>query len=345
MATDVRLEPITEANLKAVFGLETGPGPGRLRRAAIPWSLAQALVEGDKAWPRAIVARRRGRRLPDAGDRPGRCGRPAVLALAADARRRPPAPAGSGAVGASGWRSTRSAPVAARSSTRAGSRAMARRVPFYERLGFVPTGELDEDEIVARLILSPRGRTRLRLASRARRSDRRSAARGTIRHRPSRTGSGPVRLSAEGSGEAGRGSREPRLAVRGHPAQHRLDGRRPAGGSRRLGRPRAPARRVDRRRRALPRPRPDPRQAADLHERVGARRPQGPRARPRAAGGPPRRRPTTSPCRSASCASARAAATAATTACARSSTSSSRRSSAGSGSGSASRAARSSTTS
>ena len=25
--------------------------------------------------------------------------------------------------------------------------------PFYERLGFVPTGEIDDDEIVARLIL------------------------------------------------------------------------------------------------------------------------------------------------------------------------------------------------
>ena len=49
--------------------------------------------------------------------------------------------------------------------------------------------------------------------------------------------------------------------------------------------------------------------------------------------------PTTSRCRSASCASARAAATAGTTACARSSTSSARRSSAGCGSGSAIRSA------
>ena len=58
----------------------------------------------------------------------------------------------------------------------------------------------------------------------------------------------------------------------------------------------------------LPRPRPHARQAADLHERVGAGRPQGP-------GRASTRRsatcwswPTTSRCRSASCGSARAAA-------------------------------------
>jgi diamine N-acetyltransferase len=55
MAIDVRLEPITDDNLKAVFGLEAAPGQDAFV-APNPWSLAQALVEGEKAWPRAIVA-------------------------------------------------------------------------------------------------------------------------------------------------------------------------------------------------------------------------------------------------------------------------------------------------
>ena len=74
--------------------------------------------------------------------------------------------------------------------------------------------------------------------------------------------------------------------------------------------------------RPLPRPRPDARQAADVHERLRARRPQGPRPRARAAQSTCSSSPTTSPCRSASSGSARAAGPAATTACARSSTSS-----------------------
>ena len=88
---------------------------------------------------------------------------------------------------------------------------------------------------------------------------------------------------------------------------------------------------------ALPRARPDPRQAADVHERLGSGRPQGPRRASTPRSTTSSSSPTTSPCPSASCASAKAAARAATTACARSSTSSAPRSSAGSASGSASR--------
>ena len=90
------------------------------------------------------------------------------------------------------------------------------------------------------------------------------------------------------------------------------------------------------RRRALPRARRAAGEAADVHERVGAR---GPQDRSRASGRRSARcssSSTTSRCRSASCGSARAAARAATTGCARSSASSGRRRSAGCGSGSAS---------
>jgi diamine N-acetyltransferase len=54
MTADVRLEPITEDNLKAVFDLQVGPGQDAFV-APNPWSLAQALAEHDIAWPRAVV--------------------------------------------------------------------------------------------------------------------------------------------------------------------------------------------------------------------------------------------------------------------------------------------------
>ena len=84
----------------------------------------------------------------------------------------------------------------------------------------------------------------------------------------------------------------------------------------------------------LPRPRPDDRQAAYVHERLGHRGPQGPCPRARAARSTSSSWPTISRCPSASSASARAAGPAGTTASARSSTSWRPRSSAGCGSGS-----------
>jgi diamine N-acetyltransferase len=53
---EVHLEPITEANVRAVFELEVAPEQQGFV-APNPWSLAQALAEPTNAWPRAIVAR------------------------------------------------------------------------------------------------------------------------------------------------------------------------------------------------------------------------------------------------------------------------------------------------
>jgi diamine N-acetyltransferase len=147
----VRLEPITEDNLKAVFELQLAPGQEAFV-APNPWSLAQALVESAIAWPRAIVADEAvvGFLMleidPDEED-----GRPFWLwrlMLAADRQRR-----------GYGTAAVRLAIEEVRA--RGGSELYTSWVPgvggpgpFYERLGFVPTGELDEDEIVARLTLT-----------------------------------------------------------------------------------------------------------------------------------------------------------------------------------------------
>lgn len=50
----VELLPITDEHLAAVFDLEVRPDQ-RHFVAPNPWSLAQALVKGDAAWPRALV--------------------------------------------------------------------------------------------------------------------------------------------------------------------------------------------------------------------------------------------------------------------------------------------------
>ena len=51
----VRLEAITEANVRAVFDLRVA-SEQQAFVAPNAWSLAQALAEHDVAWPRAIVA-------------------------------------------------------------------------------------------------------------------------------------------------------------------------------------------------------------------------------------------------------------------------------------------------
>jgi diamine N-acetyltransferase len=147
----VRLESITEHNVRAVFDLAVAPGQEEFV-APNAWSLAQAVAEAAIAWPRAIVA---GEEVvgflmleidPDEGD-----GRPfwlwrlmiggpwqrrgygtAALNLAFDEIRR-----------------------------RGGTEVYTSWVPhpdgpgaYYERLGFEPTGELDDGEIVARLRLT-----------------------------------------------------------------------------------------------------------------------------------------------------------------------------------------------
>ena len=51
----VRLDPISEDNVKAVFDLAVAPGQEAFV-ASNAWSLAQAVAEAAIAWPRAIVA-------------------------------------------------------------------------------------------------------------------------------------------------------------------------------------------------------------------------------------------------------------------------------------------------
>lgn len=51
----VRLEPLTTENIKAVYDLRVAPAQEQFV-APNSWSLAQALVEHEVAWPRAIVA-------------------------------------------------------------------------------------------------------------------------------------------------------------------------------------------------------------------------------------------------------------------------------------------------
>jgi diamine N-acetyltransferase len=151
MSVPVELVPITEDNVKAVFELAVEPGQEAFV-APNPWSLAQALAEHEIAWPRAIVLdgevvgflmleidpeEEDGRpfwlwRLMVAAGRQRQGIGTAALRLAlAEVRRR------GGTEIYTSWVPAEGGPG-----------------PFYERLGFVPTGELDDDEIVARLVLS-----------------------------------------------------------------------------------------------------------------------------------------------------------------------------------------------
>ena len=114
---------------------------------------------------------------------------------------------------------------------------------------------------------------------------------------------GAVRRARAGSRDGRRGSdrtwirhREARRRpgqsgqpVRGHAAQHRLDGARPDGRPGRQVRPRAPARRLREHPGPLQGPGAHARQAADVHERLRHRRAQAARPRARAPGRPPDR--------------------------------------------------------
>jgi diamine N-acetyltransferase len=144
----VTLVPVDEDNLKAVFELEVGPDQ-RHFVAPNPWSLAQALVDHSVAWPRAIV--RDGEVVgflmleidPDDED-----GRPFWLwrMMVADGRQR------------RGIGTQAIALAIEEVRARGGSELYTSWVEgegspgaFYLRLGFVPTGEVDDGETVARL--------------------------------------------------------------------------------------------------------------------------------------------------------------------------------------------------
>jgi diamine N-acetyltransferase len=147
----IQLVPITKDNVREVFDLGVSPGQEGFV-ATNAWSLAQAYAESSVAWPRAVVAvdvvvgflmleidpeDEDGRPfwlwrlMIDAAHQRQGHGR-AALSLAGDHLR---------SLGATelftSWVPGDDGPEA-----------------FYLRLGFEPTGELDDDEIVARLDLA-----------------------------------------------------------------------------------------------------------------------------------------------------------------------------------------------
>ena len=150
--TAVRLEPISSTNVKAVFDLQVGPGQEAFV-APNPWSLAQALAEPASSWPRAIVE----------GDEVV-----GFLMLEID----PDDPDGQPfwlwrmMVGVGHQRRGIGTAALALALTevraRGGTELYTSWVPgdgspepFYRGLSFHPTGEVDDGEIVARLVLRP----------------------------------------------------------------------------------------------------------------------------------------------------------------------------------------------
>ena len=146
----ITLEPITEANVNQVFELEVHPQQKQFV-ADNPRSLAQALAEFDIAWPRAIVAdgvpvgflmleidpeEENGRpfwlwRVMVAAEHQHKgYGRAALEFAVEEIRRR------GGTELYTSWVQGDGGPE-----------------PFYRRFGFEPNGEIDDDEIVARLRL------------------------------------------------------------------------------------------------------------------------------------------------------------------------------------------------
>jgi diamine N-acetyltransferase len=152
----VRLEPISPANVKAVFDLKVAPGQERFV-ADNAWSLAEAVAEQATAWPRAI------HREGDQGDEVV-----GFLMLSID----PDDPDGQPfylwrfMIGAEHQR--QGLGTAAITSlldevrSRGGSELYTSWVPgedgpegFYLGLDFVPTGEIDDGEVVATRTIDP----------------------------------------------------------------------------------------------------------------------------------------------------------------------------------------------
>ena len=143
----VRLDPISEDNVKAVFDLAVAPGQEAFV-ASNAWSLAQAVAEAAIAWPRAIVAgdevvgflmleidpeEENGRpfwrwRLMIGATFQRRGYGSAALDLAIEEVRR----RGGTEIWTS-WVDAEGGPA-----------------PFYAAHGFEPTGEIDDGEVVAR---------------------------------------------------------------------------------------------------------------------------------------------------------------------------------------------------
>jgi diamine N-acetyltransferase len=147
----VRLEPITDENVRAVCGLEVAPAQQRFV-APNAWSLAEAYVNGESAWPRAIV---RDEQVVgflmleiDPDDEDGRPYWLWRLMVGADHQRQGIA--------------TAALDLALEEvRSRGGTEIFTSWVPgdgspepFYLGLGFEPTGEVDDGETVARLTLA-----------------------------------------------------------------------------------------------------------------------------------------------------------------------------------------------
>jgi diamine N-acetyltransferase len=150
-STLVGLETITDQNVKAVCELRVGSSQEHLVAANV-WSLAQAYADYERAWPRAIV--RDGQVVGflmleiDLDDEEGRPFWLWRLMVGADRQRQGVATAALELA----FEEVRS---------RGGTDIYTSWVPgeasperFYLGLGFEPTGEVDDGEIVARLQLT-----------------------------------------------------------------------------------------------------------------------------------------------------------------------------------------------
>ncbi|HEX5190964.1 MAG TPA: GNAT family N-acetyltransferase [Streptosporangiaceae bacterium] len=148
-----RLEPVTRQNVRAACELTLRPGQEGLV-APVAWSLAEAYVHGDAAWPRLI------------------CDRDEVVGfvMAAFEPQNP-----SDLYHAYLWRLNIGAGHQAKGYGRFAVEALCAEVEsrgltrltvsyhggengpegFYQRLGFRPTGEHIQDEVVAERILAP----------------------------------------------------------------------------------------------------------------------------------------------------------------------------------------------
>ncbi len=150
--TNPRLEQVTRENVRAACELQLRPGQEDLV-APVAWSLAEAYVQQDVAWPRLIYD---GDDLVGfimaafAPDRPEELYRAYLWRLNISAGHQ-----GSGygrfAVAALCREAVRRGQTRLTVSYHPGDNGPA---GFYERLGFRPTGEMIQDEVVAAKLLT-----------------------------------------------------------------------------------------------------------------------------------------------------------------------------------------------
>jgi diamine N-acetyltransferase len=155
VVNSVRLDPITGDNVRSVFNLSVAPGQDQFV-ASNAWSLAQAYALHDIAWPRAIVA---GSEVVgflmlqiDPADEHGHHFFLWRLMVGAAHQRRG---IGTAALALALDEVRRRGGIEIFTSWVLGDGSPGL---FYERLGFVPTGEVEDGQIVGRLDLDPSAR-------------------------------------------------------------------------------------------------------------------------------------------------------------------------------------------